>query len=59
MRLSYDFNDGHDRLAFLVNNVADERYFIDTLAVGPQLTGAVQRYYEAPRWFGFEMSHAF
>jgi iron complex outermembrane receptor protein len=58
-RLTYVFNDTRAQIAFFIDNLIDEEYFIDSLAVGPQLTGAVQRYYEKPRWYGGEISYRF
>ena len=57
-RLSYGFNDDRDQVAFFVTNLTDSEYFIDSQSQA-QLTGAVSRYYEAPRWWGVELSHRF
>ena len=59
VRVSYDFNDNQSQLAFFGRNLSNTEYFRDSLAVGPRLTLAVLKYYEAPRWFGVEISHRF
>ena len=59
VRVSYDFNDNQSQLAFFGRNLSNTEYFRDSLAIGPRLTLAVLKYYEAPRWFGVEISHRF
>jgi iron complex outermembrane receptor protein len=57
-RLSYDFNDDRTQIAFLANNLADDEYFLESVAI-PRVTGVVTRYYEPPRWFAVEISQRF
>ena len=35
-----------------LNNVADQDYFRDSVALGPRLSLVVGKYYEPPRWYG-------
>ncbi len=59
LRTTYQFNDGDSSIAVFVNNVTDEAYFRDSIALGPRLSLVVGRYYEAPRWWGVEISQRF
>ncbi len=59
LRATYSFNDDRTQMAFFVNNVTDQDYFRDSVALGPRLSLVVGKYYEPPRWYGFEFSQSF
>lgn len=58
LRVGYGFNRGRSEIAFLGRNLTGSRYFIDSLSQ-VTLAGTVFRYFEAPRFFGAELSHRF
>lgn len=58
-RTTYSFNDDSTQFAFFINNVTDEKYFRDSVALGPRLTLVVGKYYQPPRWYGIELTQSF
>ncbi len=59
LRSTYAFNNDKTSLALFVNNVTDEEYFRDSIALGPRATLVVGKYYQPPRWWGVEISQSF
>ncbi len=59
VRLSYDFADDSNQIAFWARNLSDTAYFKDTFALQTPIIGSAVRYYAAPRAFGVELSRRF
>ncbi len=57
-RLRYRFNDDRSGLAVWGRNLTDERYFEQNFPTANTL-GVVLQYFEAPRSFGFDLTHRF
>ncbi len=57
-RLSYDFLDDRAQVALWAKNLTDTTYF-DTVANVVNTVGTLNRYYQAPRTFGGELSYRF
>ena len=55
-RLSWDFLDDRMQLALWGENLTDEAFFDDAFSVVAAF-GSVQRWYQAPRSFGAELTY--
>ena len=57
-RFSYDFMDDQAQVALWAQNLLNEAYFMDVFGLGGTF-GSLQRFYQAPRTFGAEVSYRF
>jgi len=57
-RLSYSFNDGQSQFALWSQNIANQRYLVNSVPLVTSF-GIAQQLYGLPRTFGAEFSHNF
>jgi iron complex outermembrane receptor protein len=57
-RLSYDFDGVRIQVALWARNLTDQAYFTSTIPLATSL-GTTNRFYDAPRTFGVELSRRF
>jgi len=58
-RLGWSFNDEHTEIAIWGKNLTDAHYFRSVIEGTTPTYGIALRYYEAPRTYGFTLSHRF